>query len=397
MRPSDRDVTLFARTNYREEYRTFGIRRADRRSHMYVVGQTGTGKSTLFETLIRTDMEAGEGLALLDPHGDLLERVRMAVPAHRRSDIIDFNVPDPNCKLGFNPLDRVQSQVRPLAASGLVDAFKKIWADSWGPRMEHILRNAIYTLLEQPQATLGDILRLFDDYAFRRQALASVTNRQVHDFWVREFAGYPDRLRAEAIAPIQNKVGAFLADPTLQRILNVPRSSFDLREAMDQGRILLVNLAKGRLGSDSASLLGALLVARIGLAGLSRADTTETSRRDFWVYLDEFQSFATLSVAGMLSELRKYHVGLVLGHQYLGQLDLPLRDAILGNAGTKIMFRLGVTDAELLAPELAPTFAERDLVNLPNHHVYLRLMIDGLVSRPFSAETFPPDSKDAQR
>jgi hypothetical protein len=243
--------------------------------------------------------------------------------------------------------------------------------------------------LEQPDATLADVLRLLDDHAFRRDVCSRIYNTQVRDFWLREYENYPLRLRAEAIAPIQNKVGAFLTDPLLNRILTQKRSAFDLRRVMDEGKILLVNLAKGKIGADATALLGALLVTKIGLAGLSRADVPEENRRDFYLYLyiDEFQNFATLSLANMLSELRKYRINMILAHQYLTQLDPQVRDAVLGNVGTIISFRLGLVDTEILAGEFYPFFSAKDLINLPNYHIYLRLMIDGVVSQPFSGKT----------
>src|SRR5262245_8351140 len=365
-RDLDSHISYFAQTDFRNEKKLFGIKRADRRAHMYIIGKTGTGKSTLLETLIRQAIESGEGLALLDPHGDLIEKAVMAVPDKRKGDLTYFNVPDRGNPLGFNPLERVVPEKRSLAAAGLLDAFKKIWADSWGPRLEHILRNAFLALLDQPEATLADVLRLLDDLVFRREICSRVYNSQIRDFWLREYENYPPRLRAEAIAPIQNKVGAFLTDPLLNRILTQKRSAFDLRQVMDEGKILLVNLAKGKIGGDASALLGALLVTKIGLAGLSRADVQEERRRDFYLYLDEFQSLATLSLANMLSELRKYHVDMILSHQYVSQLDPQVRDAILGNTGTIISFRLGVTDAETLAGEFYPDFSTRDLTNLAN-------------------------------
>jgi len=387
---SDTRLTFIGRTNFRNSQRLFGIKPADRRAHLYVIGKTGTGKSTLLETLIRQDLAAGRGLALLDPHGDLVARVRAAVPHNRQPDLIDFDVPDAAHSLGFNPLEPVPPPKRALAASGVLAVFKKLWSESWGPRLEHILRNALLTLFDQPQATLADVLRLLDDETFRRDAALRVANAQVRDFWLREYARYPSSFRAEAIAPIQNKVGAFLADPLLYRIVTQPRSAFDLRQVMDHRRILLVNLAKGKIGEDTAALMGALLVSRIALAGLSRADVAEAQRPDFCLYVDEFQTFTTLSLATMLSELRKYHVGLILAHQYLAQLEPEIRDAILSNAGTIIAFRVGVTDAEVLAEEFAPEFSTTDLTRLPNFHVYLKLMVDGMVSSPFSAESLCP-------
>jgi len=380
-------ITYFGETNFRGKRTRFGIRQTDRMGHIHIIGKTGTGKSTLLETLIRQDVEAGRGLALLDPHGDLVEKIESLIPPHRRDDLIYFNVPDPANELGFNPLEHIAPLKRPLAASGLLEVFKKLWTDSWGPRLEHILRNALFALLDHPQATLADILKLVDDSRYRKQVTANIQNPRVRDFWLKEFEAYPARFRAEAIAPIQNKVGAFLADPVLNRILTRPKSSFYLRRIIDEGKILLVNLSKGKLGEDAASLLGAMIVSRIGLAALSRADVSEDQRRPFFLYLDEFQNFTTLSVVSMLSELRKYKIGIALAHQHLAQLDLPVRDAILGNVGTLISFRLGVADAEIISNEFKPEFSEVDLINLPNHTVYLKLLINGMVSKPFSAST----------
>lgn len=386
----DNPVTCFAKTNFRNRGKIFGIKQADRRAHMYIIGKTGTGKSSLLETLVRHDVACGQGLALFDPHGDLVERVLAAIPDHRKADLIYFNVPDTTQPLGFNPLEHIPPDKRPLAASSLLEVFKKIWNDSWGPRLEHILRNALLALLEQPESTLADVLRLLSDRVFRKEAMANVYNPQVRDFWLREYEDYTPRFRIEAIAPIQNKVGAFLANPLLNRILTQPRSAFDVRQVMDQGKILLVNLAKGKIGEDTAALLGALLVSRIEMAALSRADMPEAERRDFYVYLDEFPTFTTVSLATMLSELRKYRTPIILSHQFGSQLDEEVRDAILGNAGTLIAFRVGVVDAEILAKEFYPEVTEMDLINLPNHNIYLKLMIDGVVSRPFSATTLPP-------
>lgn len=357
---------------------------------MYVIGKTGTGKSTLLETLIRQDLAGGAGLALLDPHGDLVERVLAALPENRRGDLIHFNVPDSALPLGFNPLERVPAAQRALAASYLLEVFKKLWAQFWGPRSEHILRNALFALLEQPQATLADVLRLFDDASYRKAVADRVANAQVRRFWLREYESYPARLRADSIAPIQNKIGAFLADSRLSHILSQTKSAFDLRKAMDQGQILLVNLAKGKIGEDTASLLGALLVTRFAVSALSRADTPEPRRRSFYLYLDEFQNFTTLSIASMLSELRKYRVGLILAHQYMSQLDEKVCDAIFGNVGTMISFRLGADDAEILDREFSPEITALDLISLPDHHIYLKLMVEGVVSSPFSAETLSP-------
>lgn len=387
--PGDDHVTHFAQTNARNDRRVFGIRRRDRRSHMWIVGKTGTGKSTLLQTLVAQDIVSDEGLVLLDPHGDLVERVLRDVPARRHKDVIYFNVPDTAHPLSWNPLDGVPPAKRPLVAAGLLEVFKKLWTDSWGTRLEHILRNALFTLLEQPEATLADILRLLDDDQYRRVAVSRVTNPQVRRFWQQEYDNYPARYRADAAAPIQTKVGAFLADPILNGVLTKPKSDFDLRSIMDDGKILLVNLAKGKLGEGPSALLGSLLVSQIGSVGLSRADMPEVARRDFYVYLDEFHTFTTLSLAAMLSELRKYRVNLILANQYLSQIDRQILDAVLGNVGTVISFRLGPADAAFISKEFSPKLDAFDFMNLPNYSIYLRLMIDGTVSPPFSAVTLP--------
>jgi type IV secretory pathway TraG/TraD family ATPase VirD4 len=388
--PTDNRITYLARVDYRNDRRVFGIRRRDRRSHIYIVGKTGVGKSTLLANMIRQDIMAGEGLAVLDPHGELAEQGLGFVPESRQRDLIYFNAADANLPFCFNPLQHVPPADRALAASDLIDVFKKIWAEFWGPRLEHILRNALLALLDQLEPTLFDVLRLLNDRAFRREVTLHLANKEVREFWLREFEGYPDRFRAEAIAPIQNKVGAFLSNPLLSRILTGRGSNLDLRRVMDEGKILLVNLAKGKIGEDTASLLGAFLVARLGRTALRRADTPESQRRDFYAYLDEFQTFSTLSLANMLSELRKYRLNLVLAHQFLSQLELPVRDAVFGNVGTTVAFRLGLADAEILEKEFYPDFKATDLVSLPNHRIYLKLMVDGVVTRPFSAVTLEP-------
>jgi hypothetical protein len=391
--PANDSPSFFASTNFRNKGLPVGIKQADRLSHMYVIGKTGTGKSTLLETLARQDILNGRGMILIDPHGDLAERVINAVPEDRRQDVIYFNVPDPTQPFGYNPLKHVREDKISLAASGLLEAFKKMWPDAWGVRMEHVLRNTLLTLLEQPDATLGDILRILDDKQFRAAAVARIRNEQVRQFWLTEYDHYPPRLRAESIAPIQNKVGAYLADPTLRRILTTPEKPLQLRRIMDEGKILIVNLARGQIGEDTTALLGALLVTTVALAAFSRAEVQESDRRPFFVYLDEFQTFTTRSLASMTAELRKYAVGVIAGHQYLTQVEPPVIDAVLGNAGTVICFRLGARDAMALAGEFEPKLEANDLVNLPNHQIYLKLMIDGAPSQPFSADTLRPSEK----
>ncbi len=382
-------ISYFARTNGRTT-QTFGIKQPDRLSHLYVVGKTGTGKSTLLHALVLQDVFAHQGFCLVDPHGDLSERIAAEAKRSERVDVIYWNVPDPSSPYGYNPLRHVRKDKIPLAASGMLEALKKHWSDAWGPRMEHILRNALYALLESEGSVFSDILRLISDDRYRKQIAATITNEPVRTFWLKEFPKYSFRYRADGIAPIQNKVGAFLADPVLRRILTEPQQDLHLRRLMDNGGGLIVNLAKGQIGEDSADLLGSLLVSTIGLAAFSRAELPETARRPFYVYLDEFQSFTTLAVANMIAELRKYGIAFTLAHQYLHQLEEDVRHATLGNAGTIIAFRVGPEDAAFLGKEFAPAFHAEDLLSLPNFHIYLKLMIDGMPSRPFSATTLPP-------
>lgn len=383
--PALDSITYFAETLSRHPRRRFGIRREDRLSHIHIIGKTGTGKSTLLETMILQDIARGEGVTLLDPHGDLVERIARAIPPHRRQDVIYFDPADPKQPYGYNPLKRVAPEKRVLAASGMLEVLHKTWGErAWGQRMEHILRNALLLLLDQSEATLADLLTLFRDETFRRKAIRNCRNAQVREFWRLEYPKY-SRFAAEAVAPIQSKVSAFLSDPALCRVLTRPEHPIHIRRLMDESRILLVNLAKGKLGEDSAALLGGLLVTTVGLAAFSRAEMPEYDRRAHWLYIDEFQSFTTLSFANMLSELRKYRVGMVLAHQYLHQLDPEIRHAVLGNAATLIAFRLGAQDAASMAREFEPVFDRTDLLTLPNHHIYLKLLIDGEPSRPFSA------------
>lgn len=391
---SSPDIAVFARTNFRARLTGFGIKRSDRRSHLYLLGKTGTGKSTLLETLMLDDARKGYGFALLDPHGDLIKRIKDGIPEKRTNDVIDFNVPDAGQPYGFNPLANIPVEKRPLAASGLIQVFKHLWSDSWGPRLEYILRNCLLSLLDYPNAHLSDILKLLSDKDFRKRVVSFLSNEQIKEFWTKEYEKYPPRFRAEAVSPIQNKVGAFVVHPVLQRILMKPEKPLNLRRIMDEGKILLVNLAKGAVGEDVSNLLGSLLISRFDLAALSRANISETERKDYTLYLDEFHNFTTQSLVLMLSELRKYRLSLVLAHQYLTQLEIPIRDAVLGNVGTIIVFRIGAADAEILSQEFAPEFSATDFTNLPNYNIYLKLMIDGKISRPFSAITLPPEPSE---
>ena len=358
---------------------------------MYIVGKTGMGKSTLLKTLVLSDLWVGNGLGLLDPHGDLAEAVLASAPAERQDDLIVLDPSIPAGRVPYNPLSSTDRTRRHLVASGLVTAFRKIWADSWGPRMEYILYNTLRALADFPGASLLDVPRMLTDNVFRETVLRAGTDPRVAEFWRQEFAAYSPYLRAEALAPIQNKIGQCLASPALREVLGSGKEGLDLRKVMDEGKILVAALSKGKLGEQASALLGALLVAGFEEAALSRADIPEDQRRDFYIYIDEFQTFATESIAGILQEARKYRLNLIIAHQYLGQLEETVRGAIFGNIGTLVSFRVGAEDAEYLAREFSPVFREDDLVNLLPHQIYLRLMIDGVMSRPFSARTITTD------
>ncbi len=381
------DISYLGETNFRIGRRAVSIRQADRLLHTYIIGKTGVGKSTLIETLARQDLEAGRGFALIDPHGDLVEQIAKDAAAEEQGRVIYLNAPDGACPFGYNPLRRVRDDKIPLAVSGFLETLKKLWPDAWGIRMEHVLRNTLYALLEQEDARLPDILRLYSDEAYRKDIAGRIRNETVRSFWRYEFENYHFRQRADTIAPIQNKLGALLADPTLYRILVNPEHDIRVRSVMDEGKVLLVNLSKGQLGEDSALTLGSLIVSTLGLAAFSRADISAAERRPFHVYIDEFQNFTTLMLANMMSELRKYGVGLTLANQHMHQLEPDIRHAVLGNAGTLISFRVGPEDAAILAKEFQPTFGVEDVLNLPNRSIYLKLMIDGAPSKPFSAQT----------
>ena len=383
-------VTRFARVDFHSDKRIFGIKDEDRLLHVYIIGKTGTGKSTLLENMALQDLERGHGFALIDPHGDLVGRIAARITASGRHDVIYLDATDPSQPYGYNPLRHVREDRIALAASGMMDVFKKMWPEAWGVRMEHILRNVLMALLEQRDATLHDVLRIFSDKEFRRRVASSLRNEPVRRFLLKEFDQFSFGYRADGTAPIQNKIGAFLADPLLDRILTTPEKDVRIRRIMDEGKVLLVNLAKGRIGEDSSALLGGLLVTAIGLAAYSRADMPAAQRRDFFVYIDEFQSFTTLALATMLSELRKYRVGFTIAHQYMHQLEPDIRHAVLGNVGSVISFRVGAEDAPYLVREFHDKFSQADFLQLPNHQIYLKLIIDGTPSAPFSAATLAP-------
>jgi CxxC-x17-CxxC domain-containing protein len=384
------DITFFAKTNFRNREAVFGIKTDDRRRHMYIIGKTGMGKTNLLENMIVQDIQNGHGVAYVDPHGDTAEKLIKSIPANRINDVIYFNPADQDYPIAFNVMEKVGPEYRHLITSGLIGVFKKIWADSWGPRLEYILRNAILALLEYPGSTLLGVTRILVDKKYREKVVEKITDPVVKSFWVDEFTKWNDRVLQEVISPIQNKVGQFLSSSLIRNIVGQTTSSFDIREIMDDRKILILNLSKGRIGEDNSALLGAMMITKIQLAAMARVDIPEEDRKDFYLYVDEFQNFATESFANILSEARKYRLNLILANQYITQIDEKVRDAIFGNAGTLISFRVGAVDSEFLEKEFSPVFLMNDVINLPKYHIYLKLMIDGIAGDAFSAVTLPP-------
>ncbi len=364
----DPNINYFGMSNYRNQYRKFGIKIDDRRRHMYVVGKTGMGKTTMLENMVLNDIYAGHGVGLVDPHGDFAEKILNYIPSNRINDVVYFNPADIDFPIGFNILEMVNQDHKHLVASGLMGVFKKIWVDMWSSRMEYILNNTILALLDFPGTTLLGINRLLADDEYRKRVVSNLKDPVVKAFWQSEFAAYNDRYNI--VAQVKSRI--------------------NIREIMDSKKIFIMNLSKGRIGEDNSRLLGGMLITKIQLSAMERVDTPEAQRNDFFLYVDEFQNFATESFANILSEARKYRLSLILAHQYMEQLDETVLAAVIGNVGTLVAFRVGSTDAEILAKEFAPTFLEPDIINLPKFQIYLKLMIDGIASQPFSAMTLPP-------
>lgn len=357
---------------------------------MYVVGQTGTGKSTLLKNMVIQDLRYGHGVAVIDPHGELVEDILNFVPRSRTNEIVYFNPSDVENPIGLNILEARSEEEKQLVASSLISVFKHLWKGFWGPRLEHVFHNAILALMESPGSTLLGIYRMLADDAYRREVVSRVKDPVVRLFWIEDFEKYPPNFKKEVASPIQNKIGQLLTSTPLRNIVGQSRSTIDLRFIMDNQRIFLVNLAKGRIGEDKANLLGSVLVTKLYLAALERQDMPEEERKDFYLYVDEFQNFSTDVFPSILSEARKYRLNLILAHQYLHQLSESVKHAVFGNVGTLASFRVGSIDAKELAEEFRPAFDSEDLEHAENYHAYLKLMIDGRRSHPFTAETLPP-------
>ncbi len=389
--PTDENrITYFAETDARNKRVKFGIKAKDRAKHVYVIGKTGMGKSTMLENMAVQDIQNGEGMCFIDPHGKTADLLLEYVPKERIRDVIYIAPFDVEYPISFNVMESVDPAKRHLVVSGLMSTFKKIWVDAWSARMEYILTNTLLALLEAPGTTLLGVNRMLSDKEYRKEIVSHVQDPSVKAFWVKEFASYTERQAAEAVPAIQNKVGQFTANPLIRNMIGQPVSSFDFRQAMDSRKIIIINLSKGRIGDENMKLLGGLLVTKIYLAAMSRADVPDRVMKmlpNFYLFVDEFQNFANASFADILSEARKYKLNLTIAHQYIEQMDEIVRPAVFGNVGTMIAFRVGATDAEALEQEFAPVFVIEDLVNLGAYQIYLKLMIDGLSSTPFSAKT----------
>jgi hypothetical protein len=392
--PNNRDITYFAQTNYRNSRHVFGIKRRDRRQHMYILGKSGTGKSALLSNLLYQDIQHGYGCCIIDPHGDLVEELINAIPEERLDDVVYFNPADTDFHMGFNILEVKNEAQKHLVASGIMGVFTKIWANAWSSRMEYILNNCILALLDTPGTTLLGIQRILVDDEYRKRIVENIKDPVVRTFWVHEFASWQDRYRTEAIAPIQNKVGQFLSTAIIRNILGQQKSTVDFADIMNSEKIFLVNLSKGRIGEGNGSLLGGMIITKLQLAAMERVQIPEDQRKDFYLYVDEFQNFVTESFASILSEARKYRLNLTVAHQYIAQLETAesavVRDAVFGNVGTMLIYRVGAADADFLEQEFAPEFTPEDFVALPNYHIYMKLLVDGMTTRPFSATTIPP-------
>ena len=387
LKGGEKDISLFGVTNFRGDNRVFGIYRADRGRHVYILGQTGTGKSGALELLTLSDIYYDQGFAVIDPHGDYAQHVLTFIPQRRLDDVVYFNPADTAYPIGFNPLEISDPSMKGHISSELVGVLKKLFGESWGPRLEYILRYTLLALLDYPDCTLLDITRMLTEKQFRNDVISYVKDPVVKNFWVTEFASWNDKFATEAVAPVLNKVGAFTANPMIRNIVGQPKSTFNIREIMDQGKILIANLSRGLMGEDNAATLGAMMVAKIQLAAMSRADVPEPQRTPFYLYVDEFQNFATDSFAVILSEARKYALFLTVANQYISQMDQPVRDAVFGNVGTIMSFRVSPDDSPFLQKYFEPEFESPDIIQQHSRYFIVSMMINGEKAPAFSAKT----------
>ncbi len=393
-----KDINFFAQAEFKNKETIFGIKTEDRRKHVYIIGKTGAGKTTLISNMAIDDIRKDRGIGIIDPHGDLSHTILEYIPKRRLNDVVYLEPFDTDRPFALNVLETKTKQHKDLIASGIVSIFYKLYGDSWGPRLEYILRNVILTLLEVPDSTLVDVLPLLSDKKFRKDAISHLKDPVLKNFWLKEFEQMPDKLRSEAVSPIQNKVGQFVSSRMIRNIIGNPKSTLDLQKIMDDGKIFILNLSQGKLGEDNAALLGAMIITQIQLAAMGRSYQQEHERRDFFLYVDEFQNFATHSFIKILSEARKYRLSLTLANQYIEQIDEDVQRAIFGNVGTLISFVIGARDAYILTKEFAEIYSENDLVSLGRFETVMKLSIDGMTSAPFPARTLPlPSLKNENR
>ncbi|MGB9910994.1 MAG: type IV secretory system conjugative DNA transfer family protein [Microgenomates group bacterium] len=393
-----KEINFFARTEFRNRLVSFGIKTADRRRHMYIIGKTGTGKSTLIANMAIDDLKKRRGLAVIDPHGDLSEILLDYIPSYRINDVCYLDPADKEHPFALNIMEVNNPHQGELVASGIISIFQKLYSWTWGPRLEHVLRNTLLTLTQVPNSTLVDVPRILTQSGFRKRILEKINDPVLLNFWKNEFQKMPPNLQQEAISPILNKVGQFVSSPLIRQIIGRPRSTVNLERIMNEGKVLIVNLSQGKLGEDNSALLGAMIITKLQLAAMNRVNIPEEQRRDFYLYVDEFQNFATDSFIKILSEARKYRLCLCLANQYMAQIAEPVQKAILGNAGTLISFVVGAEDAQILEKEFGGVFTAQDLVNLSNFQIIIKLAIDNLTSRPFFAYTLPlPLSRNQNR
>lgn len=393
--PTDPDVSFFGKTNFRGQHVPFGIKRLDRRRHLYCLGKSGTGKSKLLELLIQNDIRSGRGVAVLDPHGDLVDEVMRLIPKERIKDVVLFDPSDLQYPASFNPLEQVPEELKMRVTIGFIEIFHKLFGSNWSPRLEHVLRYTTLALLDTPGTTILSILKMLSDKNYRQTIVRGIQDNVVKNFWVNEFAGWSEKYDNEAITPLLNKVGQFVATNMIRNIVGQPENKIDFREIMDNRKILLMKISKGILGEENASLLGAISVTKIYQAAMSRADTPEHKRVDFYCYVDEFHNFATDTFDEILSEARKYRLNLTIANQFLGQLTDNIRKTVFGNVGSIISFRVGGEDAKIVANEFNPRFSERDLINLGVRDFCLKMAVDGEIQEAFSGRTLDMNSPNA--
>lgn len=391
-------INFFGRAVFKNRDLIFGIKDVDRRRHLWAIGKTGTGKSTLIANMAIDDMKKGRGVAIIDPHGDLSDTILDYVPASRINDVVYFNPIDRDRPVRLNILEVKDPAQRELVVSGIVAIFNKLYGHSWGPRLEYILRNTLLALSEIPDMTLVEVPRLLTDRDFRRNAMTKVSDPVIRRYFENEFDKMPEKMLQESISPILNKVGQFISSPLIRAIIERPQSSIDMEAIMNDGKILIANLSQGKLGEDNAALIGAMLITKFQLAAMNRVDQSESERRDFYLYVDEFQNFATSSFIKILSEARKYKLNLTMANQYMAQIPIEVQKAILGNAGSIISFTIGADDARIIMKEFGDVFTDKDLVNLENYQIAVRLMVDAMSGRAFVARTLPlPASRNENR